>query len=451
MDAATFYTWLVNHFILNIPPARQVVLLVDSTDAHLDLDTFELAKKNQVYIFALLKNATHLVQPANVGLFGLMQQSWYKHIRRFSQKNPNMDITKKNFCAVFKSTWQEVMRPSILSEAFRKSGLYPVCRQQISNVQVQCSLVYASTSTSTGTVDMPSLSSEPRSFTIPEQSESFEARPIPLIQTSVCSTSEQSESFDARPIPLIQTSACSTPEQSVSFDARPIRLIQSSMCSTPEQSESFDARPIPLIQTSVCSIPEQSVSSDARPIHLTQSSKFSSPQLNASLNTTSLPFKERDCSVTMKNALDALESVLETPVKVRYRRWVEEGYNLDGRPTFQAWKKLHTGASQALDPAVMTPQVINQHPPILQPTPIVHAADTNTQNLPIASFPELAVSPVLVEILTYPSAPDGSNPKSTNVKRTLPNFLNSDASTKSLWDAKLKRARELAAKQKKLR
>lgn len=126
MDAGTFYMWLANHFISNIPATRPVVLLVDSADAHIDLQMFELAKENQVHIFTLLKNATHLVQPADVGLFGAMKQTWYKHVRRFSQKHPGTDITKKNFCSVFKSTWDDVMHPSTLKVAFRKSSIYPI-------------------------------------------------------------------------------------------------------------------------------------------------------------------------------------------------------------------------------------------------------------------------------------------------------------------------------------
>ena len=125
MDAATFYMWLANHFIPNIPSTRPIVLLVDSADAHIDLQTFEHAKANKVHIFALLKNATHLVQPADVGLFGSMKQTWYKTVRCFSQRHPNTDITKRNFCSVFKSTWDEVMRRSTLSDALRKSGIYP--------------------------------------------------------------------------------------------------------------------------------------------------------------------------------------------------------------------------------------------------------------------------------------------------------------------------------------
>ena len=149
MDAGTFYMWLANHFIPNIPPARPVVLLVDSADGHIDLQTFELAKENRVHIFALLKNATHLVQPADFGLFGAMKQTWYKHVRGFSQKHPGTDITKENFCSVFKSTWDDVMRPSTLKEAFRKSVIYPICRDQITDDQVRSSLVYSHSDQST--------------------------------------------------------------------------------------------------------------------------------------------------------------------------------------------------------------------------------------------------------------------------------------------------------------
>lgn len=114
---------------------------MDSASCHIDLAAFEFAKKNQVYLYALLKNATHLNQPADVGLFGVMKQSWYKNVRRYSQKNPNTDINKRNFCYVFKDTWEEVMSPSVLIDAFRKSGIYPINRQQISNDRLGTSVV----------------------------------------------------------------------------------------------------------------------------------------------------------------------------------------------------------------------------------------------------------------------------------------------------------------------
>ena len=90
-------------------------------------------------MYTLLQNATHLVQPADFGLFGQMKKSWYKEVPQFTQRNPNTGINKKNFFSVFKATWEEVMSSSVLVSAFRKSGIYPLDRKQISNEQLLCS------------------------------------------------------------------------------------------------------------------------------------------------------------------------------------------------------------------------------------------------------------------------------------------------------------------------
>ena len=110
---------------------------MDSHTSHIDLESLELARQNKIHIYALLKNATHLVQPADVGLFGTMKKTWYKNARRYSQTNPNSEINKKNFCSVFRTTWDEVMRPSLLVDAFRMSGIYPLDRAQISNEKIK--------------------------------------------------------------------------------------------------------------------------------------------------------------------------------------------------------------------------------------------------------------------------------------------------------------------------
>lgn len=60
------------------------------------------------------------------------------------------------------------------------------------------------------------------------------------------------------------------------------------------------------------------------------------------------------------------------------------------------------------------------------------------------------MSPVLQELLTYPSFPT-NNTGAKRSKKSLPNFMNSEQSMEIMREEKLKKARELAAKQKKLR
>ena len=121
---------------------------------------------------------------------------------------------------------------------------------------------------------------------------------------------------------------------------------------------------------------------------------------------------------------------------MKYKRRLDEGYNLDGSPTYQTWKNLLTAASK--DDSVHESTIQRQTPLTSTPRPCA------------ASFCSYSVSTVLEEIIIYPSAPDNNNASRKNAKKPLPNYLNGEASMKILLDAKLKKARELTAKKKKL-
>jgi len=44
----------------------------------------------------------------------------------------------------------------------------------------------------------------------------------------------------------------------------------------------------------------------------------------------------------MRAAFVAFESALQSPIRVKYRCHVDEGYDLPGSPTCEVWKKLYT-------------------------------------------------------------------------------------------------------------
>ena len=323
--------WFANHFVPNLPPARPVVLLIDGHDSHLDLELFQLAEKNGVYLYSLLKNATHLVQPADVGLFGPMKKSWYKEVRKYAQDNPNTDITKKNFCSVFKATWEQVMSPSVLVSVFRKSGIYPVDRRQISDEQL--------------------------------------------------------------------------------------------VCSRPSSTESG-----------------------------------------------ALPVSSNTSGATQ--AFEALDEALSTPCRTKYRRRITESYNLDGGPTFSTWKKLYCASHQPnAPPAKQTaygnaPLDVKEtgDPTTSPPEATTSATEPSTRATEPpstwASEPSISASSsyqmgssaaVLREILTYLTLEANAPPKRKNFKRSIPNFVSGPESMQILLNKKLKKACQLAEKQKKLK
>ena len=47
MDTELFYMWLANHFVVHIPPARPVILLVDGHSTHIDIQITKFCQGNQ--------------------------------------------------------------------------------------------------------------------------------------------------------------------------------------------------------------------------------------------------------------------------------------------------------------------------------------------------------------------------------------------------------------------
>ena len=156
-------------------------------------------------------------------------------------------------------------------------------------------------------------------------------------------------------------------------------------------------------------------------------------------------------------AFQAIKSVLPTPVKSMYRQRDQEGYDFQQSLTYQAWKILNKAKSVTHNHLQTTPSRIT-HTPDLPPTTSV-AHDQTPQATPspptrcLLTSPSSRVSPEIQEILTYPTAEEcvNNNTKRKNVKRAIPCFMNSEAAMKLLLDEKLKKAREVAAKQKKLK
>ena len=236
--------------------------------------------------------------------------------------------------------------------------------------------------------------------------------------------------------------------------------------SFPQKSVSLDANPSPFPQqgAALLSVPQHA--SHVRPVttgqqNLYLDTTFSSSPKEGAYSISYLPepitMETGPSCGPIKTAFDALESALQTPIKTKYRRRMNEKYDLSGSPTYEVWKKLFTGSITSgedhsgvfsgtqLSPSTQDGQQLHHASPSLMPL-----FDTqNIQCYPLQSSSE--VSPVLQEILTFPSASENNQGKRKTAKRSLPNFLNSEDSMRIMLDEKLKKAREVAEKQKKLR
>ena len=157
------------------------------------------------------------------------------------------------------------MRPSILVDAFRKSGVYPINRQQISYYEVRPSIVYA-----------PSvLGEQEAALALTSLSNPLQSWPLGTMSSS-----------------LLQQSA-TVNQLSVSQEAVPLAVMSSQL---PQQSAAINSLPV--------------------------------SQVSLGAIYTPLQFPVQQSGGAMRAAFMPFESALQSPVRVKYRRRVDEGYDL---------------------------------------------------------------------------------------------------------------------------
>ena len=138
---------------------------------------------------------------------------------------------------------------------------------------------------------------------------------------------------------------------------------------------------------------------------------------------TPLQFPVQQSSRAMRAAFVAFESALQSPVRVKFRCRIDEGYHFPGNPTCEVWKNLYTVSLTS----IRNPPDVSSTPQFLETQSVSAVNFANQSPTPVFSdtrcHPPCAmteVSPVLPEVLTYPSAPKSNKPKKN--QRSLPNF-----------------------------
>lgn len=73
MDAETFRKF-IQHLHTHAVKERPIVLLIDSVGSHVDMEAFSAAKALGIEIYRLVRNATHLMQPLDVAVYGPLKK-----------------------------------------------------------------------------------------------------------------------------------------------------------------------------------------------------------------------------------------------------------------------------------------------------------------------------------------------------------------------------------------
>ena len=130
VDHELFSFFLTEHFMTHAVSHRP---LLDGHSTHFEPWSLEFSAKHDAIIFCLPPHTTHVCQPLDCSLFKPLKMQWRQECHKFYQKNPELVISKFNFCSVIRGAWLSTILPTNVIAGFRKSGTYPCNRDAVLN------------------------------------------------------------------------------------------------------------------------------------------------------------------------------------------------------------------------------------------------------------------------------------------------------------------------------
>ena len=128
MDADLFKKWLEESFIPKIDKAcitKPVLLVIDGTKCHISLPISELCNDNNIILYTLLSNVTHLIQALDLSLMGSIKTNYQECIHKWLQNNPGCVFDKNAFIEVFAEVHKKAATVENAVSGFCHAGIFP--------------------------------------------------------------------------------------------------------------------------------------------------------------------------------------------------------------------------------------------------------------------------------------------------------------------------------------
>ena len=132
MDGDLFTKWFRYHFLTHVPPVRPILILLDGHSSHYNPNVIREAAENDVILFCLPPNITHVAQPLDITPFHSLKSHWYNACEQYMSSHPGKTVTIYNFSKIFSQAWYQTMIPRTIMAGFRATGVYPFNRRAIS-------------------------------------------------------------------------------------------------------------------------------------------------------------------------------------------------------------------------------------------------------------------------------------------------------------------------------
>ena len=104
---------------------RPVILWLDNHISHRYIPALVFAQEKGIHVYAFLANATHILQPCDVGLFSALKVAFTTEAQRFLRFHYGEVLTKYHFSSIMRKAWEVATKPETAVHAFRRTGIYP--------------------------------------------------------------------------------------------------------------------------------------------------------------------------------------------------------------------------------------------------------------------------------------------------------------------------------------
>lgn len=128
MTSQNFYEYMANAFepwLTENNIQRPVIFYLDGHGSHLSLHVSKFCSQHEIFLVKLHPNATHIIQPLDVALFKALKALWWKIIDEFCKGAFCTGLTKVQIAPILFRTFKKMNLKEILTNGFRKCGLYP--------------------------------------------------------------------------------------------------------------------------------------------------------------------------------------------------------------------------------------------------------------------------------------------------------------------------------------
>lgn len=135
VNSDLFKKWFLKHFLVRVRKERPLLLIFDGHKSPVNLEVVEAARKEDVVLLCLPPHCAHILQPLDAGLFVLLKKRFAALVGDGGAADSHFAVSKKDFSSVFKGTYQVAKEDEgvrIVSEGFRKCGIYPLDQFNIS-------------------------------------------------------------------------------------------------------------------------------------------------------------------------------------------------------------------------------------------------------------------------------------------------------------------------------